>query len=689
MPKLKVPLPLAGGINTQADPSAHPDQLRNARNAFYKRDDMTLRRRPDITLIVGAATSTLATMTGCTQFENTDRTFKKFVAARDTDIEEALVATDVESPGALTQIGSAVRIGSPQYRKPVQYNNVLYWPSMPSVAFDNAPNPPFAWDGTTAGTRDAGVDGSILRDATTFTINVGGAGTLTFTTGRVYTFTLVDTATGTESMPSNNGSVLDTVTTGAITNKGPVVTVTWLGGLDPNNGNTNNNHDAMNFYATTDGGTTYYFHSQVAITDPDLDGSVVTFTDSTTDAVLATGAILVYNSIPPPARFFAKFQNKLVAGGTKTTNAFGGVGEDVQANVLYYSLPDEPEHWPRNLVFNTSINAIPFRDQEGDELMGAIQVNRVLLVGLRNSIWSINNLPIVSIDPFFDVDTLKDRVVNTHGFVSAHCYTSLQLTDDEDAAFYVSHKGFHLNNGSVDRLVSESIRWDSTVYNADAMDTIHVVNDSQNYICIVGFPSVDSDTVDSAYVYHYHPSHLTDGMGKITGPWDYNLGCSCLVRRNDGSYEVWGTAQNPSQSQHSLVKVAGTTGTDFNDVPVAFEWETGWLRGSDDLSTRIREFNCVVQEADASSLTLGTSSLPQTVPKARFLQTNSCGFTLKIIWNDDAVTLKTITGSGDELLEDIGTLPFVSTDRALVSASLDCEAYGEEKTLDDGTGIAS
>lgn len=689
MPKLKAPIPLNGGINTQANPTLHAQrQLRNARNAWYKRDDQTLRRRPDISAIAPGISDSGFEVTGCVNFQNTDKTFNKFVWAVQANpsglgTTGALIATDVEGPYT-AQVLQPNNDTSSHYgrRKPVQYNNILYWPTMPNENGDTGAAD--AWDGTSSSVREAGIDvqwhGS---GATNFTINVAGAGSLTFATGRKYTYTIYDPVNLIESMPANNGSTLRTVDTGVIAAKGPVVTLTYNGSLSPNLDNTNNNHTHVRFYATTDGGSTYFLHSTVALSNANSSVATASITDSTSDAVLEAGQTLVFNSPPPPARFYAKFENKLVGGGAKTSNPSHGAvtGELVQSNVLYYSNTDEPEHWPRNTIFTTGGNAIPFKDQDGDSLVGALQVNRVLLVGMNNSIWSINHLPIEGVDPLFDFSTLKDRLCNTHGFISTNCYTSLALTDDEDAAFYVSQRGFHLNNGAIDRLVSPSIRWDETIYNADQRDKIHVTNDTTNFIIVVGFPSVDSDEIDSAYVYHYHPSHVDENnVGKVTGPWDYDTACSCLTLRDNGTRELWALT-NSTTEDNSIVRLSGSSGYDIGGNVVPFEWETGWLRVADDASARLRELNFTVEEADAATLMLGESELMQVVPSISFLQLNSTGPVLKVLWDDDVVTVKQITGSGTEIPQGAGTVNFTTTDRAIISATVDCEIYGEEKSL--------
>lgn len=698
MSKLKIPLPVNGGINTQASPSQTAQtKLRNARNAFYRRDDQTLRRRPDIAT-TGAATQDPAfTTNGCVFFGDTNKTFRKLVWETDTATVFAginagtLFMVDTESPGPITEIGGA-QMGSSGYagrRRPVQYNNLLYWPS---VLQGGVIGPPVAWNGTSASVREAGIDVQAHGvSSTTFTINVAGAGALTFVTGRQYAYTVYDSVNDVESMPANDGITLRTVTTGIIAAKAPVVTITYTF-VTSNLGNTSNNHDKIRFYATTDGGVTFYFHSEVSISpNANTVGATATLTDSMLDSTLVSGAVLDYLSPPPPARFMAKFENKLVAGGAKTTNASSGsaAGEETVSNVLYYSLTDSPEMWPRNTVFRTDFNAIPFKDQDGDELVGAIQVNRVLLVGMNNSVWSINHLPIVGVDPLFDFSTLKDRITNTHGFISTWCYESLNLTDDEDAVFYVSQRGFHLNNGIRDTLLSGDIKWDETVYNASQAELIHVINDTSNYVIIIGFPSVDSSEVDSAYVYHYHPSHIgEDGIGKITGPWDYTLGCSTLVLHSDSTREVWGLTGSTTAT-NSIVKLAGSTGYDYSGSAIPFEWETGWLRLSDDASARLREINFTVEEADSATLTLGSSSLAQVVPQVKFLQLNSSGPVMKVLWDDDAVTVKQITGSSNELSQSAGTLDITSSDRAIVSVTVDAEVYGEEKTLSDGSMVIS
>jgi hypothetical protein len=658
---------------------------------------MTLRRREDIT-DVGAATLDINFFIpqGCVYFADTNKTFRWFVYSVDTVGAFAggtLAATPVENPGAFNPIGIN-QMGTSGYlglRKPVQYNNILYWPAILS-ADGSAVGQPVAWDGITPDVREAGIDvqnhGS---STTTFTINVAGAGALTFTTGRKYTYTVYDSVNLVESMPANDGITLRTVDTGAIAAKSPVVTLTYVA-IDPNIGNVNNNHDKIRFYATTDGGSTYYFHSEIALApDANTVGATAVLTDSMTDAVLATGSTLVFNSPPPPAKFMAKFQDKLVAGGALVANASVGsaAGEQVRSNVLYYSYTDEPEHWQRNTVFNTQFNAVPFKDQDGEVLLGAIQVNRVLLVGLEQSVWTINNLPIVGVDPVFDFSTLKDRVAATHGFVSIYCYTSLQLTDDEDAAFYVSQRGFHLNNGAVDKLISGSIKWDKTVYNSDALPLLHVINDTDSYHIIVGFASVDSDIVDSAYVYHYHPSHRDEnGVGKITGPWDYKVGCTTLVSREDNTREVWGISSF-NDADNTIIKIDGNSGQDYTGDDISVQFETGWMRLADDAAVRLRELNITIEEADSASLALGDSTLPQVIPQTRFLMLNSSGSSIKMLWDNDAVTVKQLTGSGGELAQSAGTISIASTDRAIVSISIDAEVYGEEKTLLSGTGIIS
>ena len=687
MPKLKVPLPLSNGIDNLSSPAAMGStKLRAARNAYYRRNDGTLRRRPDISNVLASAYSTLTDITGAVMFENTDKTFKKWVAWRnDSSTQGNLMVTDVETP-AVPSLLTPTTVSTAGYRKSVQYNNTLYWPSLPTAANTVTPAA-WAWNGVTAKAREAGIDiQNHMGGYTTFAVDVTGAGSLTFATGRKYTWTLYDPVNLVESMPANNGAVLTTVDTGAITSKAPVVTITWTGSTSPNISNTSNNHTRIRLYATTDGGSTYFLHSTNTIASPDSTTATVSITDSTTDAVLsAVTATLVYNSPPPPARFFAKFQNKLVAGGAKTSTSIvlGGTGETVQPNVLYYTLTDQPEHWPRNTTFNTGTNAIPFKDQDGDELVGAIQVNRVLLVGLRNSIWSINHLPISGVDPLFNFDTLKDRIVNTHGFVSANCYCNLQLTDDEDAAFYVSQRGFHLNSGSIDRLVSEGLRWDKTVYNDAQLDKLHITNYTTDSIIIVGFASAGSSAVDSAFVYHYHPSHLDEsGIGKITGPWSYPLENSALVRRSFGDYEMWGTAQNTVSTTHPIVKLSSTTGIDYNGVAVPFEWETGWLRLGEDTGTRLRELNFLVEETGTDTLTVGAASLAEISPRVRTLQANSSGPALKLLWDDDTVTLRQVTATGTQLpSRSLGSLTFTTTDRAIVSASADLEVFGEEKSL--------
>lgn len=700
MAKIKIPIPLSGGINTQADSSQYAnEQLHNARNAFYRRDDMTLRRRPDIAAVgAGSISSPTFTIQGCTFFGDTDKTFRKFVYSIDTSGAFAagtLAATDTESPGVFATIGG-VQMGTNGYlglRKSVQYNNLLYWPSIAGDA--GYAGACIAWNGTTSGVREAGIDiQNHGTSSTTFAINVAGAGSLTMATGRKYTFTLYDPVNVVESMPTNASSTLRTVTTGIIAAKGPVVTVTWSGIITPNVNNTANNHTAVRFYATTDGGVTYYFHSQVAITpDANTLGAVATFTDAIPDTTLITGDILVYNSPPPPAKFMAKFENKLVAGGAKSVNASvgatTGAGEGVVSNVLYYTLTDEPEHWPRNLVFNTTTNAIPFRDQDGDELVGGIQVNRVLLVGLNNSVWSINHLPIASVDPLFDFSTLKDRIADTHGFISSYCYCNLALTDDEDAVFYVSKRGFHLNNGAIDKLINSSIRWDETIYNSSQSGKIHVTNDTSNYIIVVGFPSVSSSVVDSAYVYHYHPSHIDEtGVGKITGPWDYNLATSTFVLRANNTKELWGVSGSVTVD-NQIVKLTGNSGIDYTSSAISFEWETGWMRGADDAAIRLREANFTVEEADTATLPLGTSSIAQTLPTVKTIQLNSSSELFKLLWDDDVVTLKQVTGSGDEIGEVMGSVSIITTDRALVSCTVDAEVFGEEKSMDLGVMVVS
>lgn len=693
MPKLKVPIPISGGINTQADPTLHAEkQLRNARNCFYRRDDMTLRRRPDLTAL-GITTAATSIPRGSTYFSDTNSTFKKFVYALETPVAGfppagTLFSTDVESGGQTDLSGVVMDTnGYAGIRHPVQYNNILYWPAIPDVV-GNVVHSAVAWNGSSAGVREAGIDISGVG-LSAFTINTAGAGSLTMATGRSYTWTLYDPTNAIESMPANNGTALRTVNTGVIASIGPVVTVTFNLGSS-NGGNTNNNHTQVRFYSTTDGGVTYYLNTTVTISpDANTPGATASFTDSMLDSALVANTILVYNSPPPPAVFMAKFENKLVAGGATNSNATTFAGEKVVSNVLYYSLTDQPEHWPRNLVFNTNTNAIPFRDQEGETILGAIQVNRVLLVGLTNSVWTINHLPIVGVDPLFDFSTLKDRITKTHGFVSPYCYESLNLTDDEDGVFYVSRIGFHINNGQVDKLVNPSLRWDSTVYNASQLNLVNVVNDTSNYIIIVGFPSVNSSVVDSAYVYHYHPSHLDEnGIGKVTGPWDYNIATSTLVTRASGDREVWGITSSATAT-NNLVKLVGTSGYDYNGSPISFEWETGWMRMSDDASARLREINFTIEEADTANLTLGSSSLAQVVPRVKFLQLNSSGPTMKLLWSNDTVTVKQVSGSGDEIAQNAGTVSITNTDRAIISTTVDAEVYGEEKVLSSGVMVAS
>jgi hypothetical protein len=310
-------------------------------------------------------------------------------------------------------------------------------------------------------------------------------------------------------------------------------------------------------------------------------------------------------------------------------------------------------------------------------------------VGLEQSVWTINNLPIVGVDPIFDFSTLKDRVSATHGFVSIYCYTSLQLTDDEDAAFYVSQRGFHLNNGEVDKLVSNNIKWDKSVYNSAALPLLHVINDTDNYHIIIGFASVDSDIVDSAYVYHYHPSHLDEsGVGAITGPWDYKVACSTLTSRANNTKEVWGITSF-TDADNTIIKIDGTSGIDYDGTPISVQFESGWVKPIDDASTRLREINITFEEADTSTLALSDSTLPQVIPQTRFLQLNSSGSPLKLLWDNDTVTVKQITGSGIELSEFTGEVVIDSTDRAIVSITIDAEAYGEEKSLLSGVEIVS
>jgi len=696
--KIKVPIPINSGINTQATPTQRAlTKLRNARNAYYKRDDMTLRRRADITDVgAGVLDPAFFTPRNCTFFADTDKTFRKFVYSVDATAggftTGTLAATNVESPGAFDPIGLN-QMGTGGYlgiRRPTQYNNILYWPSLPNSA--GLVGAPVAWNGITSDVREAGIDVQQHGVATTtYTINVAGAGALTFVTGRRYAYTLYDSVNDVKSMPANDGVTLRTVTTGVIAGKVPVVTITW-GAIDPNLANVNNNHDSVRFYATTDGGVTFYFHSQVTITpDANTVGATAVLTDSMPDSTLVAGEVLDYLSPPPPAKFFAKFENKLVAGGTTTANASLGnvTGEGVVGNVLYYSLTDQPEMWPRNLVFRSDFNAIPFKDQDGDELQGAIQVNRVLLVGLQNSVWTINHLPIVGVDPLFDFSTLKDRISDTHGFISAYAYENLKLSDDEDAAFYVSQRGFHLNNGSVDKLVSNDIQWDDTIYNSSQSSLVHVINDTSNFIIIIGFPSVDSDVVDSAYVYHYHPSHLgEDGVGVVTGPWDYPLACSTLVLRADNTREVWGIT-NSTTVDNIIVKIKGTTGYDYSGSAIPFEWETGWVKMADDAAARLREINFTIEEADSNSIALGVSTISQVIPKVTPLQFNTNGAALKVLWDDDNITVRQITGGGVEVQQGPRTLTITSTDRAVVSVTADAEVYGEDKNLADGSMIES
>jgi len=259
-----------------------------------------------------------------------------------------------------------------------------------------------------------------------------------------------------------------------------------------------------------------------------------------TDPALPAGDLYETNSVS-----IAGVKNNVSRNGPPPISTTGDVLEDSlvlndtsDLRLVKYSYIDEPNKFPAH-------NFIRMETGEQDEVRLIRRLGRIIIVGMRDSIWRINTLPRAE-DSAFETERVKEQVDGAFGVVSPMAAATFSFGQGMRLA-YGSLYGLVVTDGFTWDVLTDDLKWKESVEISTLSKSYFRDNPSEYRLEFYVTPKGGSSN-SIAYYLHYHPSHAKRAEGggfraKVTGPnhvngvvaMSANIGGERFIFTGDGS----------------------------------------------------------------------------------------------------------------------------------------------------------
>lgn len=194
---------------------------------------------------------------------------------------------------------------------------------------------------------------------------------------------------------------------------------------------------------------------------------------------------------------------------------------------LWFSYYREPQAMPAN-------NFLDMETKEHDEIVAIRRCGKVLILGLRDSLWRMTDLPFPQ-DADSTPENFLEQVDGAFGVVGPMATAYMmrpagEFPRESLLLVYVSLYGLIATDGEAWWVLSRDIDWPAT-FDVNALHTAILRNNAAKFRLELYANSTTGQRV--CYYFHYHPSHLKQGMTlKVTGPIHRDATAACMVRLN-------------------------------------------------------------------------------------------------------------------------------------------------------------
>jgi len=215
-------------------------------------------------------------------------------------------------------------------------------------------------------------------------------------------------------------------------------------------------------------------------------------------------------------------------GEAVTTPKYGeppisSTGDVFEGSVVQNDVDDEAIvrfTFPSDIHAHPATNAINIRTNWKDKVAWVRSLGRACLVGMTNSLYRIDTLPLPE-DAGFQTDRIRTEIEGAFGSVSPLAVAKFSFGQGSLLA-YVSPHGIIVTDGAEWDVLTADLDWEATV-NIGGLSRSILVNNPRRYRLEFYYTPADSGANSRVLYFHYHPSHVKASPGaglraKVTGP---------------------------------------------------------------------------------------------------------------------------------------------------------------------------
>lgn len=319
-----------------------------------------------------------------------------------------------------------------------------------------------------------------------------------------------------------------------------------LSAIPVDSNSTNTGTDQRKIYRSLKDGSRFYWLATIN------DNTTTTFVDNIPDKMLGREANEDHDPMPN-GKFAEWWDNCLWVSGKKLDAA--GAALEANENCVYYSLPDEPEHF--DYASSTPRRITIRKGDADDEITGMIAYKDILYVFKRTSIYIIMKRP--------DGSYGRYRISSGIG-----CVAPWSLIEVQNILMFLSFRGWELFNGADPYSMTFSVKLKRTLATIDASnyDMISTIQYRKTNEVLMSIPDITGGTSNKACVYNYAKNAFY--------VFNYHKVISCLAEARDSSEVI----QNYIGTRDGFLFTAESTYRD-GTTAITAKIRKGWVVSKD------------------------------------------------------------------------------------------------------------
>lgn len=209
-----------------------------------------------------------------------------------------------------------------------------------------------------------------------------------------------------------------------------------------------------------------------------------------------------------------------------------------QANQIKYSLPGDPEAWPKpyELTFNT---------RKRDKVTFIRSMNGILFVGMENSIKRVNYLPRET-DTDMTSGLAHEDIATDHGIPGPFCAAKFDMPGKGIMMAYASTVGMFVTNGIWTLPMNLDLDWSNTVKISALSTAILRVYPKEKWLALYYCPAGATHNRNTRVMYFCYQADKLKGSFQMpaVGPMVVSARSSCEASLNSSSYLFTGHEAN-------------------------------------------------------------------------------------------------------------------------------------------------